>query len=701
MINLIVLHLFQLSSSIFKLFDILSICKSILVQIANDEDEYKSNITEILKLYLSNELGAVMCSMVPEIEVFIGHQQEVSILSRKDETQKRLFETFTSFFNCFTGQKQLILVVDDLQWADSASLQLLEKLLSIQDCKVFIIGAYRDNEVDSTHPLIITLQQFNNIQNIHLKPLKLEYLNEMISETLSLPEKEIYELGTLIHEKTLGNPFFSREFMVTLHEENLISLKDEKWIWDLEKIKMMNFSSNVIDFMIKNLKKESNEMQNVLRLASSIGSTFSTQDLSLIWKEEKDLETVLLEPVRNGWITQLSSHEYQFCHDRFQQSSYELFSEEERIKSHYIIGCAFLERYKEKNIIKERIFKIVNHLNIASSLFEDKNQLLQLNVIAAERCKQNSAVKAAHEFSTIAVGLLESNVWNENAYLAYSVHADTCYGISDIKASGEAFQMLIDNVHNKLQKLKVFSNYMKMYSLTAQYNKGFDILMNVFKMFPCSECLPDIHTDMGALMGFIFGLKQKIDAKIAEFGGIESMDQSFICKDEEMILFQTILAESTDIAFLSDKSTPLLATSCPMLSTYLFFEHGLTDHAPTGFSFVGFYYSCFFKDPNGYKFTLFTEKLIQMNKGPAPYNVATVEFAIATNQQFGGTAKGIMEHLEEGVKYSMSNSEYIFGAYCIGNLIHASLSNGVHSSVFSKFVSYNNVRIISIQNSGI
>jgi mannose/fructose/N-acetylgalactosamine-specific phosphotransferase system component IIB len=669
-----------------------SICKSILMQINDDDEEYNKNI-EIMKLYMTQEFGSVMSSMVPEINIYLGEQKEVSTLTRMEEVQKRLFDSFITFFSCFTIKKQLILVIDDLQWADSASLAFLEKLLSIKDDKIFIIGAYRDNEVDENHPLMRIIEKYTNIKTIHLKPLELEYLNEMIAETLLLPEKEIYELGELIHTKTLGNPFFSREFIMTLYEESLIFMENEKWNWNLETVKNLNFSSNVIDFMVKNLKKESKTMQKVLTLASCLGNKFSTNELSLIWNEKDgSLTTALLEPINNGWITQLSSFEYQFCHDRLQQASYELFSEEERKQNHFIIGSALLKSFKDKNILKERIFKVVNHLNNASSIFEDNNELLQLNVKAANHCLQNSAVKSAHEFALIAVSLLEEDHWEnnyDNSFLAYSILADTYYRVSDLKKSDETFILILENVKYRIQRLVTYSNYMKMLSLTIQFDKGFYILLDTFKMFEITKEVPNIYTDMKVLMGWIFGLKKKIDDTFAQLGGIENLDQKLVCDDEEIKIFQKILSEAGDLLYITSKSNPLLTASVPLVSVHLFLTHGLTDYAPCGFSIAAWYFSCFFKDPNGYQMTLFVEKIIQKMKGIAPYNVSLVEFTIGLNSIFGGTYKTSTYHLEEAIKYSLSNSEYIFGSYSMNNLSMLNALNGSYTPTLIQSVRKN------------
>jgi predicted ATPase len=151
---------------------------------------------------------------------------------------------------------------------------------------------------------------------INVQSLNLEYLNQMVSDTLSQSEDQTLELSKLIHLKTNGNPFFSREFLNTLYEEGLISLKEKEWVYDLENIKKMNFSSNVIDFMIKNLLKTPKSMQKILNRAACFGNTFKVSELHWIWaNEETTVQSSLVEPLQDGWIVQIDSDQFKFFHD--------------------------------------------------------------------------------------------------------------------------------------------------------------------------------------------------------------------------------------------------------------------------------------------------------------------------------------------------------------------------------------------------
>jgi predicted ATPase len=214
--------------------------RSLIVNLWLKENENKKSIIESLKL---NQIGPVIAEFIPEIELLIGKQKELENLEKSEEIQKRTFNAFMKFLTCFACGHVLILTIDDLQWADSGSLIFLQHLSKTTE-KIFVIGAYRDNEVDSKHPLAMTIENFDSIAKISLSNLEIEDLNAMVSDTLDIDPKNTLVLSELIFKKTAGNPFFSREFFDNLYQEEKIVLKDGEWIWDVNEIEKMDYSSN-------------------------------------------------------------------------------------------------------------------------------------------------------------------------------------------------------------------------------------------------------------------------------------------------------------------------------------------------------------------------------------------------------------------------------------------------------------------------
>ncbi len=150
-----------------------------------------------------------------------------------------------------------MIFVDDLQWADSASLKLMT-LMMAHSQYLFLIGAYRDNEVDGAHPLRLTLEELEKlavpIETLTLAPLGLSEVNQFIADTLN--QTATQPLAELVLRKTGGNPFFMGEFLKQMYSERLLDFKwptDQSqpgWQWDLAQIKARRITDNVIDLMI-------------------------------------------------------------------------------------------------------------------------------------------------------------------------------------------------------------------------------------------------------------------------------------------------------------------------------------------------------------------------------------------------------------------------------------------------------------------
>jgi class 3 adenylate cyclase/GAF domain-containing protein len=635
--------------------------KSLVTKVLSENNEDRKNISTLLNLELK-DLGGVLSAILPEIELLIGKKEPLEHLPTIKETQERLFETLLKFYNCFTGENILVLVLDDLQWADAASFVFLEKLLSLKDQKIFLIGAYRDNEVGENHPLMGIIKEYKTISSINLQPLKLEHLNEMVAETLNSNESKTLKLSELIHKKTLGNPFFSREFINTLYQEELLSFKNDVWNWDVDKVEKMDFSSNVIDFMIKNLKKTPKNMQKLLNRAACIGNTFRIEELKWVWDESTSVESELLEPVKEGWIHQLNSNEYQFFHDRLQQSSFELFEKEGK-KIHLIIGNILLDQFNKQNNIEKHIFSIVNHLNIAKDLFKDQKELLKLNLIATNKSLENSAFSAALKFSTISNELLPPDAWKSDYPLAFEsnlVQADTYYANSNLEEADKFYTITLENSIGRMDKLNVISKYIKYLVVRNLKDKAYFLFVDAYKMFDFTKDIP--FDDVNGTLEWTLNLKKKIDKEIQNIGGLKNLLKLKSCNDKELIIFMTLMSESMDVLVLAPKANPMLIITNSLVALYFYLTVGLTYTSPIGIGFTGWIYSFFFREKEGYELTSISEKFLSLDKNPI-FNVVSVHNVIGVGALTGGSFKQIVFHLDTANRIAMNVGEFVFGAY--------------------------------------
>jgi serine/threonine protein kinase len=392
--------------------------------------------------------GQIIIDVIPELEKIIGKQPTVEPLGGA-ENQNRFNLFFQRFLSVFCQKEYpFVVFIDDLQWADLPSLNLIRQLISSSDIKYFLmLGAYRDNEISSTHPLVHILENIKQAQvptlEIALSPLKIKHINQLIADTVNCSTKISQPIAKLIAKKTGGNPFFLTQFIYFLYQDNLLvfnptqssSIRSEDnergcWQWDINQLEKVSITENVVDLMIHKIKKLNHKTQNILKLAACIGNQFNLETLAIISNKPqkitaKELQYALDEgliiPLDNNYkLSRLWNSEelsdklsendfeysidisYNFLHDRVQQAAYSLIQQEEKKPIHLQIGRLLLKNIKEDKL-QQNIFDIVNHLNESLDLIteeSEKEQLAKLNLQAGEKAKASSAHKASLKYSS-------------------------------------------------------------------------------------------------------------------------------------------------------------------------------------------------------------------------------------------------------------------------------------------------------------
>lgn len=409
----------------------------------------------VRKETILNALGqnaSVITDVIPEVELIIGKQPSARVLS-PEESRNRFNVMFRNFVRVFaSGKNPLVIFLDDLHWTDLPTLQLLE--LIITDTEIFnllIVGAYRDNEVEPTHPLLATLEEIKNkkvtVNTITLSPLNLTHCKQIISETLLISDEESAPLAKLCFEKTQGNPFFLNQFLSTLYQEKFISfdLSNKKWNWNIKEIQSKQITDNVVDLMANRIRKLPDITQNVLRLSACIGNQFDLRTLATV--NEKSLSRTAVElwdALKEGFIIPLTETyklighnsdnveidsiipQYRFLHDRVQQAAYSLIAEEERKKVHLGVGRLLLIKMSDE-LQEENLFDIVNHLNLGKDLISDKNEkerLIELNLSVAKKAKLSAAFEPAFSYAQNAISLLIEDSWVSQFDLTKKVYME-------------------------------------------------------------------------------------------------------------------------------------------------------------------------------------------------------------------------------------------------------------------------------------
>lgn len=392
----------------------------------------------------------LLIDVIPELELIIGKQPEIAPLPAS-ESQNRFNTYFRKFVEVFSTQVHpLVIFLDDLQWADNASLDLIKLVITDPESHyLFLIGAYRNNEVHSAHPLKLTLDAIlqhkgnsvsKNIETITLDNLSPHHITQMVCETLLQGESRVSPLVSLLVEKTSGNPFFVKEFLTSLYWQELLwfDFKKGQWVWDFPEIQKQNFTDNVVDLMIQKIQRLPKKTQTILKRAACIGNRFDLYILSIANEKPPEqtanelwsaLEKGFIFPLENNYryilnlkdfeVTQegQTSYEshytsqitYKFLHDRVQQAAYNLISEVEKKEIHLKIGQLLLAHQPKVDLVGD-MTPIVNHMNIGLSLIHQKDkkvQLARLNLHVGQKAKQSTAYHSAIAYFKIGLQLLE------------------------------------------------------------------------------------------------------------------------------------------------------------------------------------------------------------------------------------------------------------------------------------------------------
>lgn len=396
--------------------------------LSKKEDELRRWRDRLLEALGPN--GLLIIDLVPELKHIIGEQPPVPELPPQ-EAQRRFQLVFGRFIGVFARPEHpLALFLDDLQWLDAATLDLLEDLLTRSDIRnLLLIGAYRDNEVSPTHPLIRKLEAMRqagaSLQDLVLTPLRCNDIAQLLADALHCEPKPATPLAELIHERTTGNPFFAIQFVSELADDSLLTFDYPKrcWAWDLAKIRAKGFTDNVVDLMVGKLIRLPVETQLALQQFACMGNTADFEMLRMVHQDSVDsLHADLWEAVRAGLIFR-SEDSYRFLHDRVQEAAYSLIPAEARSAAHLKIGTLLMENTTPARL-EEVVFDIVNQLNRGSALVEtamERERIAQMNLLAGRRAKTSTAYASALKYLHAGRDLLVPATWDGNYELIFAI----------------------------------------------------------------------------------------------------------------------------------------------------------------------------------------------------------------------------------------------------------------------------------------
>jgi len=441
----------------------------------------------------------LVVDLIPELELVIGQQPEVVELPPA-EARNRLHIVLTNFLRVFAGEGHpVVLFLDDLQWSDAPTLELLRRLVTSRELShLLLIGAYRSNEVGAGHPLRLLLDDLQgqrNIRQLPIGPLDRDSVAHLVADALFREPDEARPLSDMLYDKAQGNPFFTNELLRQLYKEGALAPDPDSgsWNWDLDAVRWSGVSSDVVEFMVHNLRRLQPATQQLLQLAACIGGTFDLHTLSAIY-EHPTAETAaaLLPVLKQHTVLPLHSDyrlvgegteplefnpTYRFQHDRVQQAAYALIDTQRLREVHLSVG-RLMRQHAGETVPEERLIDIVGHLNEGRPLIastDERLHLAELNLRAGVRARRSAAYEAALEYLRVAAELLPADPWRETPDLMQALAAETqqCAYLTARAEEAESWiEVMLEHAHSDLERSDILATRTRQYATLGRMEES-------------------------------------------------------------------------------------------------------------------------------------------------------------------------------------------------------------------------------------
>jgi len=599
--------------------------------------------------------GQLVVDLIPELEIVIGPQPPVPELPPQD-AQVRFQMVIQRFLEAFaSAEHPLALFLDDLQWLDPATLKLLESLVTRRELQhILLVGAYRDNEVDASHPLSRSLEAIRSsgarLSELRLGPLSLHDIGQLLQDALRLDTDEVAPLASLVHEKTGGNPFFAIQFVAALADDRLISFcnTQRRWTWDLERIRAKGFTDNVVDLLLGKLGRLSDAARRALSHFAAFGNVADARVLALVHGDaEGEVDAALWEAIRAGLV--LRSHdEYSFLHDRVQEAAYKLIPLEQRAAEHLRIGRLLASPRGPSDFVTD-VFEIVNQLNRGIALIEstaEREQVAELNLRAGRRAKASSAYASALEYFTVGSQLVDHG-WAHQHRLAWELtyqRASCEILCARLDAAAQHIAELKERAASKAETAAVSILIIELHVMRSENDKAVAAGVECLRLFGIEMTAHPPRTDLDALYDDVW---RKLDGR-----RIESLVELPRLSDPDIEAAMQVLAVLNAPAIFTDE---ILAGLDILHMVRLTLEYGVSPASSYALGYFGIILGHYYhRYDDGYRFgalarevvkrheftafetkTLFTLELVSIWSQPLTAAVDAVRAAFFTGVESG------------------------------------------------------------------
>ncbi|MBI1891999.1 MAG: AAA family ATPase [Burkholderiales bacterium] len=420
---------------------------------------------------------APLVDVLPELAFLLDDISMPAPLPPK-EAQQRLEAAFASFIGCFArASHPLLIFLDDLQWADVATLRLLKSLGTDHPLgHLMIVGTCRDNELTSLHPLrqaLDALQQLGiTVSGIQLSPISARDMEEWLCDAYGMMRAAVEAPARWLAQQSEGNPLFAGQLLNTLRERGVLHKDaDQHWHWQSDQLQEARLAGNITTFMEDRLRELPLDQQALLSQAACLGTQFSVAELSRIKNDTPENVSALLAQIAEAQLVEPGQNGvWRFAHDRIQQAAYRLMPDPQRLAQHLHIGRLLLATTPEENL-DATCFDLVAQFNQAAHLLTQKEHFIvaELNLRAGRRAKASAAFEAALGYLRAGQSMLPEEAWRDRNGLAFELAregGECAYATGDVALADQLFQTALLLAQNRLDRARVYGS-MIMFTLNA------------------------------------------------------------------------------------------------------------------------------------------------------------------------------------------------------------------------------------------
>ncbi|WP_224366225.1 trifunctional serine/threonine-protein kinase/ATP-binding protein/sensor histidine kinase [Hyalangium versicolor] len=650
--------------------------RALTQQLLAGTDEELARWRERLRQALEGQ-GQLLLDVVPQLELVVGRQPPAPELPPLD-AQKRFNRLLQKFLGVFsTPQHPLVVFLDDLQWADLASLRLLQFMFTHPDTPPLLaIGAYRENEVSPSHPLVQALTELREagalMSDIHLEALNLQQVQQLVADTLPGAEQAVVgPLSALVYEKTGGNPFFLIQLMTTLVQDGLLVRTPEgRWRWDADGVRAREYSDNVVDFMVSKLRQLPLRTQQLLQLASCAGGSFSLHLLVIIsGMPPVEVESGLEQALQEGMLVRAEPEQYRFLHDRIQQAAYALIPESERKAVHLRIGRMLLASLSPEEV-REKLFDVVGQLNAGAGLITEpaeRLRLARLNAEAGWKASSSTAFRSAVTFFRTAFELLPGDPWETDRELAFKVQLDR--GRNEFMSGGatETRRLVGELQLRARSRAEMAAVYRLKSDIHLAANEGQEALTSLL------ECLARFGMPMSASPTWeeVTAANEEVVSLLGE-RPIASLVALPLMTDPEMKAVMDVLSALFMPAFISNFNL-LVLHLCRMVSLSL--RHGNSEASVNGYAWYGLMQGVAFKRyAQGYAFGELASALVERHsftssRGRVLYSLELINY-------WTRPISRSLELIRSAFQHALQAGDFQVACYCSTHIVTDRLALG-------------------------